>query len=173
MKSSHFTTACQRLLLTGSAGFVILVLIDQLTKYLACAYLKSHHGLELIPGVFQLYYLENRGAAFGILHDRQLFFIVIALAMTFMIGWIYLKIPYRRRYMPLRCVAVLLSAGAVGNMLDRIFRGYVVDFLYFSLIDFPVFNIADCYVCIGIAVLILLMFTCYREESFDFLLPKH
>jgi signal peptidase II len=62
-------------------------------------------------------------------------------------------------------------AGALGNMIDRVVHGYVIDFLYFSLIDFPVFNVADCYVCIGAAMLVLSLFTVYREDEFHFLLP--
>lgn len=172
MKRNSSSAWHQKYIAAGLAGFFILVFIDQATKYLACEYLKPQRGLELIPGVFQLYYLENRGAAFGMMYGRQLFFIVSALVITLAVSWIYLRIPPDKKYNPLRLAGIVLSAGAVGNMLDRIFRGYVVDFLYFSLIDFPVFNVADCYVCVGIAVLILLLFTCYKEETFDFLIPS-
>jgi signal peptidase II len=157
--------------LAGIAAFLLLLILDQLTKYAACVWLKPVHSIDLLPGVFQLYYLENRGAAFGILHDRQLFFIAAALVITVLVAWVYRRIPDGRRYDLLRCVCILLAAGAVGNMLDRIFRGVVVDFFYISLIDFPVFNVADCYVCIGVGLLIILLFTYYKDESFEFLRP--
>ena len=172
MRQNNISSGYRKNIVSGLACFIILVFIDQVTKYLACIYLKPMCGFELISGIFQLYYLENRGAAFGMLHDRQLFFVAAALVITLVISLIYLKIPPDRKYEPLRLVSIVLASGAVGNMIDRIFRGYVVDFLYFSLIDFPVFNVADCYVCVGIAALILLLFTCYKEESFDFLIPS-
>lgn len=171
MKQSSKSTVSIKHILCGLIAFILLAAADQLTKYAVCVYLKPRRGLELIPGVFQLYYLENRGAAFGILNNRQIFFIAAALALTVIICCVYVRIPEDRRYIPLRFVCVMLAAGAVGNMIDRIFRGYVVDFLYFSLIDFPVFNVADCYVCIGVALLVLLLFTYYKDEPFDFLRP--
>ena len=80
--------------------------------------------------------------------------------------------PENRRYLPLRICAVLLCAGAVGNMIDRIFRGYVVDFFYFKLIDFPVFNVADIYVTTAAVILIVLIVFLYKEEDFDRIFPK-
>ena len=77
-----------------------------------------------------------------------------------------------RYYHPLRLCALLVGAGAIGNMIDRIVHHYVIDFLYFSLIDFPVFNVADCYVVIGAVLLILLLFTKYRSDHFEFLDPR-
>ena len=72
----------------------------------------------------------------------------------------------------MRLCALLVGAGAIGNMIDRIVHHYVIDFLYFSLIDFPVFNVADCYVVIGAVLLILLLFTKYRSDHFEFLDPR-
>jgi signal peptidase II len=83
----------------------------------------------------------------------------------------YLHLPDGKHYSVMRMVCVLIVAGALGNMIDRVVHGYVIDFLYFSLIDFPVFNVADCYVCIGAAMLVLSLFTVYREDEFHFLLP--
>ena len=69
----------------------------------------------------------------------------------------------------MRILTTFLGAGAVGNMIDRVFRGYVIDFFYFSLIDFPVFNVADIYVVVSILVLVYLFLAVYKEEDFDFL----
>ena len=75
-------------------------------------------------------------------------------------------------YRPLLYTAAIVFAGAMGNFIDRVFRGYVVDFIYFSLIDFPTFNVADIYVTCGITVMVFLMFFRYKEENdFDFLKP--
>ena len=151
-------------------GSVCLLLLDQWTKYLACIHLKDRIPVSVIEDVFCLQYLENRGAAFGIMQNRQFFFVVIAALILGIIGYLYSRMPYTSHYRMLRICAVLIASGAVGNMIDRIRLNYVVDFFYFSLIDFPVFNVADCYVviaCIWFACLILFY---YKDESdFDFL----
>ncbi|MDO4297241.1 MAG: signal peptidase II [Lachnospiraceae bacterium] len=156
-------------LLWGGLGLVLLTILDQLTKYAACIFLKDCRSIEVIPEVFEFYYLENRGAAFGMLRNHQSFFIIIAALILAAAFFVYSRIPLQRKYLPLRLVCITVSAGALGNMLDRLLHNYVIDFLYFSLIDFPVFNVADCYVCIGILVLLILMFTYYKDDSFEFL----
>lgn len=149
------------------------VLLDQLAKYLAAAYLKGKPSKVLIDGVFELQYLENRGAAFGMMQNMQYIFVTGAVVICAVIVYLYIRIPHTARYFPLRVCAVLLCAGAVGNMIDRIRLNYVVDFLYFSLIDFPIFNVADCYVVVSCIVFALLMLFYYREEDdFKFLTRK-
>lgn len=159
-------------LFAGVLAVILLTAVDQITKYLAKTFLAGTPGVKLIPGVFQLFYLENRGAAFGMMENRQWLFILIAVIMLAAAGYIYLKMPCVAHYRPLRLVCILIAAGAVGNMIDRILWNYVIDFLYFSLIDFPVFNVADCYVCVGAVLAVLLIFTLYREDPFEFLAVK-
>lgn len=156
----------------GLFGAAALTLLDQLTKYLAVRFLKGAPGQTIMPGVFELLYLENRGAAFGMFRDRQWMFIVIASIMIAAAIYVYLFLPAQKYYHGIRICTVLIAAGAAGNMIDRLLHHYVIDFLYFSLIDFPVFNIADCYVVVGVILLILLLFTLYRSENFEFLNPK-
>lgn len=146
-----------------------LVGIDQLTKYLAATRLAGNASVPVIPGIFELFYLENRGAAFGMLTNRQWFFAGIAVLMIFAAGYVYVQLPGERHYHFLRMICILIAAGAAGNLLDRMIRHYVVDFLYVSAIDFPVFNVADCYVCVGTGLALLALFTVYREDDFSFL----
>lgn len=153
----------------GGILTVLFLAADQITKYLARITLAGTSGIALIPGVFELYYLENRGAAFGILNNRQLIFILIALVITALAAYVYVRLPADSSYHLLRFVCVLIISGAVGNMIDRLTHGYVIDFLYFSLIDFPVFNFADCYVCVGAGLAVILLFTVYRSDEFSFL----
>lgn len=160
-----------RYLVSGFLIFLFLLALDQVTKYLAETFLAGSEGFSLIPGVFQLYYLQNRGAAFGVLSGRQWFFVLIALVMMAFAIYVYFCLPLSSHYHLLRCVCILIAAGALGNMLDRIFRRYVVDFLYFSLIDFPVFNVADCYVCVGAALAVIALFTVNKDDDFGFLNP--
>ena len=146
-------------------GFAAALLFDQYTKYLAVAHLKEQKPLVLIDGVFSLTYLENRGAAFGLFQNKQYLFVAGAAIILILVVFLYVRMPFSVRYCPLRICGVLLCAGAVGNMIDRIGQGYVVDFLYFKLINFPIFNVADCYVTISAFLLILLVFFYYREEE--------
>lgn len=153
-------------------SFVLLVLFDQWTKSLAIRHLMDQEPFVLIPEVFQLRYLENRGAAFGMLQGQQTFFVVIAaVAMTF-ICYAYFKLPWQKRFHYLRVLGLMIGAGAVGNLIDRIKLGYVVDFFYFELIDFPIFNVADIYVTVATFVLAALIIFYYKEEELDALFPK-
>lgn len=150
--------------------FVAALLFDQFTKYMAVLKLKDQTPFVLIDGVFELRYLENRGAAFGMMQDMRFVLAAGALFVCAVIVYLYLRMPESRRYIPLRICAVLLCAGAVGNMIDRIRLGYVIDFFYFRLIDFPIFNVADCYVVAACIVFALLVLFYYREEDdFSFL----
>ena len=146
-------------------GFVILVGLDQWTKGLAVKHLMNQPPFVIWDGVFELLYSENRGAAFGMMQGKQFFFFLIALVVLAAVGYLLWKMPVTERYMPMAVCLMMVSAGAVGNMIDRIGQGYVVDFLYFKLINFPIFNVADCYVTISAFLLILLVFFYYREEE--------
>jgi signal peptidase II len=137
----------------------LLVLLDQATKLAAVSALKDGGPYVLIPGVFQLQYLENRGAAFGLLQNARIFFLAVTLIALAAVIYVLVRLPLKRKYIVLRFLMVLIAAGAVGNMIDRVFLGYVRDFLYFSLIDFPIFNVADIYVtCATILLILLLLF---------------
>ena len=144
---------------------IILILADQLTKLWALAELRGSEGISVITGIFELQYLENRGAAFGILQNHQVLFLLITVLAAVLLTYIYARIPDDKKYIPLRICYVLLMAGAFGNMIDRAFRGYVVDFFYFKLIDFPIFNVADIYVTVSFAVLAVLILFVYKEED--------
>ena len=154
-------------------GFAAALFFDQFTKYLAVTRLNNQESFVLIEGMFEFRYLENRGAAFGMLQDMQYILAAGALIVCGLIVFLYLRIPERRRYIPLRICAVLLCAGAIGNMIDRIRLHYVIDFLYFRLIDFPIFNVADCYVVVScIAFVLLILFYYRKEDDFSFLEGK-
>lgn len=146
-------------------GFIILVGLDQWTKGLVVAHLKGSKPYVIWDGVFEFFYSENRGAAFGMMQEKQLFFFLIALAVLGAVAYLMLRMPTDRRYRPLSVCLMMVSAGAVGNMIDRVTQGYVVDFLYFKLINFPIFNVADCYVTIGAACLVFLIMFYYKDED--------
>lgn len=145
---------------------VLGVALDQLTKYLAITYIKDN-PITLIEGVFQLRYLENRGAAFGMLQNQQWFFLIITLVTLCIVTYIYLKLPRDKHFNPLRICMISLMIGAIGNMIDRIRFQYVVDFFFFELIDFPIFNVADIFATLSTVALIILFVFYYSEEDFD------
>ncbi|MCI9104891.1 MAG: signal peptidase II [Lachnospiraceae bacterium] len=146
-----------------------LILLDQYTKYLAINHLKGKKPLILWEGVFEFLYSENRGAAFGILQGKQFFFFIIGIVVLIFAAYIMWHLPSWRdsHYCWLGFCIILITAGAAGNMVDRIIQGYVVDFLYFRLINFPIFNVADIYVTTATFALLLLMLFFYTEEDLE------
>lgn len=156
-------------LLSWIFGTTLLVLLDRYSKILATARLKGSPPLVIWEGIFELLYSENRGAAFGMLQGRQTFFFLIAVFVLAGAGFVMYRMPdwRNRHYHGLKFCVILITAGAVGNMIDRISQGFVVDFLYFSLINFPIFNVADIYVTTASFVLFLLICFFYKEEDMD------
>ena len=146
---------------------VVLIILDQITKLAAHNLLSGQKAFLVIPGVFELQYLENRGSAFGLMQGQRVLFLMMAGLMLFVIPYVYSRIPLTRRFWYLRVIAGLFLAGAVGNAADRLVHGYVIDFFYFSLIDFPIFNVADIYVTMSTFLLILLILFYYKDEDFE------
>lgn len=129
------------------------VYLDQITKWLAVIFLQGHPPVPVIDWFIRFTYLENRGAAWGMLSDhRWVFMVLSSVAIIGVTLYVFIMKP---KDPLLRVSMAFVTAGGIGNMIDRIFLGYVVDFLEFTFIDFPVFNVADSFVCIGAAMLIL------------------
>lgn len=151
---------------------IALTLLDQFTKFLAVANLKDKPAIPIIEDVFELRYLENRGSAFGMMQNRRIFFIIITIIIIAAFIWVFVRTPRTRRMLPLNILCVFIVSGAVGNFIDRLLNGYVVDFFYFKLIDFPIFNVADIYVTLSAAALIILGIFYYKEDDFDMILKS-
>lgn len=148
---------------------VLLIIVDQVSKYYAVCRLKGQKPYIIWDGVFELHYLENRGAAFGMLQNGKVFFVFAAVLMMTMIVYVLSKVPTEKKYLPWHIFLMLIGAGGIGNMIDRLRLDYVIDFLYFKLIDFPIFNVADIYVTIGTALLVIFLVFVWREEDLNFL----
>ena len=149
--------------------FAVLIFFDQFTKYLAVRHLKDSSDIIVIPNVFRLHYLENRGAAFGMLQNQKIFFIFIAFVILAAICYVIFRMPDKKKYTAFHILLAVIASGAVGNMIDRFRFDYVVDFFYFELINFPIFNVADIYVtCATILLAVLLLFF-YKEDDLKFL----
>lgn len=145
------------------------IFLDQYTKFLAVEHLKDREPFVIIKDVFQLYYLENRGAAFGVLQNQKIFFIFSFIIIICAMAYLYTKLPITRRFLPLHICSVLIVAGAFGNVIDRFKLGYVIDFFYFELINFPVFNVADIFVVVGVGILAIFILFFYNEKELDFI----
>lgn len=150
----------------------ILILGDQISKYAAVRFLKEKDSIILIPDVLQLTYLENRGAAFGMMQNQKIFFVFVSIIVLGIIGYILIKAPLQKKYNKLHVALVFISGGAIGNMIDRIRLNYVVDFIYFSFIHFPIFNVADIYVTVASVYLIFLLCFVYKEHELNFISIK-
>lgn len=148
-------------------GTAILLLLDQWSKHLAVVYLKDQPSIPIIQDVFCLQYLENRGAAFGVLQGQKSFFIVMTIVFFAVICWIYLRLSAKKRHFPVFFLISLFTAGAAGNFIDRMTQNYVVDFFYFELINFPIFNVADIYVTCGTILFLILFLFYYKEEDIE------
>lgn len=155
----------------GLIAVILGVALDQYTKYLATIHLKEE-PLTLIEGVFQLRYLENRGAAFGLFQNQQTFFLIIGILTIIVVAFVYVRMPRTRHYLLFRICLVSIVTGAIGNMIDRVRFQYVVDFFYFELIDFPIFNVADIFATVAAFGLIILLLFYYSDEDLDLLFQK-
>lgn len=157
------------LLVTDFMLFVILVITDQLTKHLAVVRLKNQAAYNLINGILEFNYLENRGAAFGVLQNQKYFFVFVALIFIGVIVFVLIKVPAQKKFYSLNILLVMIAAGAVGNMIDRVRYDYVVDFIYLVCIQFPIFNVADIYVTTATVILVFQILFVYKTNDFNFL----
>lgn len=148
---------------------ILLVALDQVTKYYAKTTLKEEGPLILIPKVFNFQYHENDGAVWGILSGKMDFLVIFTIILMCFILFMYFKIPQEKKYNPILLIWVFIFSGAIGNFIDRIALGYVVDFIYFELINFPLFNVADMYLTVSCFLLFFLAIFYYKDEDFKFL----
>lgn len=195
-----------KLLILDLLFFVLLVGIDQVTKYYAVLKLKNQSVYTVIEGILDFNYLENRGAAFGILQNQSFFFITSSIILLFVFVYILFKIPEypkvsttigdsnetssneshtvadkkssrrrftflnKQKYSLLHMIIIAIIAGGVvgNNLIDRLFLGYVIDFIDVTFIDFPIFNMADSYVCVAVFVFAILVLFVFEDDDLDF-----
>ena len=132
-----------------------VVCLDQLTKWLAVIFLQGNPSFPLWQDVFHLTFVKNPGAAFGMLSDSRWVFMVTSTVAI--IAVLYYLIRYRPENKWLVWALSMIAGGGIGNMIDRVYLGYVVDFFDFTLINFAVFNVADSFVCVGAGILTVYM----------------
>ncbi len=148
---------------------IVLVFIDQITKYQAVIRLKNQPAFSFIDGVLEFNYLENKGAAFGMLQNQKVFFVFVAAIFLIVILYVLGRVPDDKKFNKLHILLIMISGGAIGNLIDRLRLDYVVDFIYIVLINFPIFNVADMFVTISTFILVILVLFVYKENDFNFL----
>ncbi len=144
---------------------VVLIAVDQITKYIALTSLKPVGSITFIDGFMDFTFVENRGAAFGILNGKTWLLLLLAAVICVVLVVAMKRMPDTRKYRWLKWTLMLILAGAVGNIIDRLIRGYVVDFFEFTFITWPVFNMADIYVVVGTVVMALLVLFVIKEDE--------
>lgn len=147
----------------------LLIFFDQFTKFLALTKLKGEEAIVLIQGVLELDYLENRGSAFGMFQNQKVFLLASGFVFLAFILYFMLKIPIEKKYLLIHLCLTGILAGGIGNMIDRFRFGFVVDFISFVLIHFPIFNTADCYIVVAVILLMLEILFVLKDDDLSFL----
>jgi len=137
-------------------SMLLIVGADQLVKHLVVKFLSTGTDISIIDKFLSFCYVENRGAAFGVLQDsRWLFVAITVIAVGFLVWYVLTRKPKNK----LLCTAIaLIGGGAIGNFIDRLFFGRVIDFIRLDFINFPVFNLADTCLTIGVILLAIYIF---------------
>ena len=158
-------------------SLIVMVALDQWTKLLTLKHVAGTDGFYIIDKILRIYFVKNEGMAWGMLQNKQIIFIIITPIVIAFLMMIYYRLPFEKKFILARICVLLLTGGAIGNLIDRIFRGelfhgYVVDMIYVEIIDFPVFNIADSFITVGFAMMIFSIFFVYKEKDFDLLFKR-
>ena len=142
---------------------ILSVAADQITKHLVLANIAMYEDVAVLPGIFHFTYIENKGAAFGMLaNNRWVFLLISTVAIA---AFVFYIIKYRPKDILLRISLSFVVGGGIGNMIDRCFRGSVVDFIEVDFIDFYVFNVAHIFVCVGCGLMVLYIILSEIKDS--------
>lgn len=148
---------------------ILLVWFDQFTKKLAVEKLMNKEPFTIIKGVLEFDYLENRGVAFGMFQGQRFLILIIGAIVIVGLLFLLIKMPQGRKFTIFHVIIAFIMAGGIGNIIDRTNLGYVIDFISFVLIDFPIFNVADCYVTCGVIAMCIMILFVFKEDDLEFL----
>lgn len=143
---------------------ILIILLDQISKYATIIKLAPISSIEIINGILSFTYVENRGAAFGIFRGKKFYLIGITSMVVILMIYYLIKNNNVSKYFKLSLI--LIIGGAIGNLIDRIFRGYVVDFIHFyikDIFDWPVFNFAD--ICVVLGTILMAVIIIFSKEK--------
>ncbi len=144
---------------------ILITIFDQLSKHFVNLYLKDSEAVQFIPKILSFRYHENRGAAWGMLaNHRWVFMLISTIAIVLIIAYLFFTRKNKDSIL-FRVSLCFFAGGGIGNMIDRVVMGYVIDFLRFDFIDFPIFNVADSFITIGAALMILNLIVDFISEK--------
>ena len=152
------------------AGFlaVWILFLDQITKYFAIHSLKGQGEIQILGDFLCLRYLENTGAAFSMFHNKSSFMTIISILTVLVLAFFiyaYIKLLKKEEFRGERIAIIFLFGGAAGNLIDRVMNQFVVDFIYIKVIDFPTFNVADCYITCAVVYIIIRLIYCMVKKK--------
>jgi len=146
------------------AIITILVFLDQLSKWLIKLRLKSSLGAVVLKNIFSFVYVENKGIAFGMMSGKKTIIMFVTIISIILLLYYYMKyINTSAKYLEKMALSLIL-AGSIGNFIDRLCLGYVIDFIKLDFVDFAIFNIADVYINFGCVMFILYILFCSKEK---------
>ena len=145
----------------------LAVFFDQYTKYLAVSNLKDQNAYVLIDKVLELYYIVNIGSSWGMLAGQKALILFISAVIVALCIFMIFKSPEDVKFIPFNISLSMIIAGGIGNGIDRIRYSYVIDFIYFKAINFPVFNVADIFVSLAFLSFLFLLVFVYNEDEFN------
>lgn len=145
----------------------LLTALDQLTKFMITSSFELYESRPVIKNVLSFTYIQNRGVAWGMFQGKRVIFLILTAIILLLCFYIYSNIADNPKYGILKANMIILMSGALGNLIDRIKLGYVVDFFEAKFIDFPIFNVADIYVVVSMIMIFILIIFKYSNEEFD------
>lgn len=158
----------KKILLWDFLCMLVLIAVDRVAKYCAGIYCKKDNYI-VFENIFEITFLENYGGAFGILNNQRFFFVFISALFVCLILFLIFAMPNHKKFNTLNIWLAFVLSGTVGNMIDRIIYGYAVDILYFPVINFPVFNLADIFISLGMIFTVIIVLFRLKEKDFEFL----
>ncbi|MCR5250928.1 MAG: signal peptidase II [Lachnospiraceae bacterium] len=163
------TKRSRGILIADIAIFIVTLFIDQLSKYLVRSHMQLRDHFDVIPGILQVFYHENTGATWGMLKGQTVFFIFMAVVVCCVLVFLILRIPDGKKYIRMHVALTLVLSGAIGNTIDRVMKASVTDFIYAVIINFPIFNVADSFIVVATAWLIIMVLFIYKDEDLAFM----
>ena len=136
-----------------------VIILDQYSKYIISTHMEMYESFNFIKYILNITYITNPGASFGILKDHRWIFMVLSSVALVMMAAVIVYLVKKNNYILLQVALAMMFGGGVGNMIDRVFRGEVVDFLEFAFVKFAVFNVADSFISIGSVLFCICIFT--------------
>lgn len=151
--------------------FICLILLNALDRFakFAAMYFCENENFVIIKDILEITYIQNTGGALGILNNQRFFFIFISVLFICLIIFFMLAMPNERKFHSLHIWLSFILAGTIGNAMDRIIYGYVIDIIYISKINFPVFNLSDIFMSLGTIFLVIIVLFKLKEKDFEFL----